>query len=60
MCYYGVNFILGTGLHTYGFGDGGLQVAIGYVAVEAALVAATCYGRYVREPARQRQIGENG
>jgi len=60
MCYYGVNFILGTGLHTYGFGDGGIQFATGYAAVEAAVVAAACYGRYVRQPARERQIGGNG
>jgi hypothetical protein len=23
MAWYGVNFVLGVGLHTYGFGDGG-------------------------------------
>ncbi|RYZ69345.1 MAG: cytochrome C biogenesis protein, partial [Proteobacteria bacterium] len=29
MAWYGVNFVLGAGLHTYGFGAGGVE----YVAV---------------------------
>ncbi|MBI2192648.1 MAG: cytochrome c biogenesis protein CcsA [Planctomycetes bacterium] len=49
MCYYGVNFVLGAGLHSYGFGDGGIQFAIGYLVVETLIVAASFYGRYGRK-----------
>ncbi len=38
MAWYGVNFVLGKGLHSYGFGVGGFPYVIGYVAVELALV----------------------
>jgi cytochrome c-type biogenesis protein CcsB len=34
MAWYGVNFVLGTGLHTYGFGGGGQNYVFGAVAVE--------------------------
>ncbi len=39
MAWYGVNFILGTGLHSYGFGSGGVGYAVGFVIVELVLVA---------------------
>jgi cytochrome c-type biogenesis protein CcsB len=39
MAWYGVNFILGTGLHSYGFGSGGYGYAAGFAAVELAFVA---------------------
>jgi cytochrome c-type biogenesis protein CcsB len=45
MAWYGVNYVLGTGLHSYGFGTGGLGYAIGFVAVEAALVGAALLRR---------------
>lgn len=38
MAWYGVNYILGTGLHSYGFGAGG----VGYVAAYAGFEAAYC------------------
>ena len=39
MAWYGVNFVLGAGLHSYGFGDGGqLYVAVG-VALDLLYVA---------------------
>jgi cytochrome c-type biogenesis protein CcsB len=40
MAWYGVNFILGTGLHSYGFGSGGYAWIFGFVAFEAAVIAA--------------------
>jgi len=41
MAWYGVNYVLGTGLHSYGFGGGGANGWVAaYVAVEVALVAA--------------------
>jgi cytochrome c-type biogenesis protein CcsB len=39
MAWYGVNFILGKGLHSYGFGTGGFGYVLGFVAVELAYVA---------------------
>lgn len=38
MAWYGVNFVLGAGLHSYGFGSGGFGYAIGFVAVELIFV----------------------
>jgi ABC-type transport system involved in cytochrome c biogenesis permease subunit len=40
MTWYGVNFLLGAGLHSYGFGIGGEAYVAGFVAAEAAFVAA--------------------
>ena len=39
MAWYGVNFILGVGLHSYGFGSGGLPGAVVFVSVELLFVA---------------------
>jgi ABC-type transport system involved in cytochrome c biogenesis permease subunit len=39
MAWYGVNFILGVGLHSYGFGAGGLPGAVAFVLAELAFVA---------------------
>jgi len=38
MAWYGVNFILGVGLHSYGFGTGGLPGAVAFVLCELAFV----------------------
>ncbi len=40
MAWYGVNFVLGVGLHSYGFGAGGFPVAAAFVLAELAFVAA--------------------
>ena len=32
MAWYGVNFVLGAGLHTYGFGAGGVEYVSAFVA----------------------------
>lgn len=39
MAWYGVNYILGTGLHSYGFGTGGSRYVAVYVAIELLYVA---------------------
>lgn len=36
MAWYGVNFVLGAGLHSYGFGTGGFPVVATYTALELA------------------------
>lgn len=51
MAWYGVNFVLGTGLHSYGFGTGGSEiVVISWVGLELLLVAVTTI-RYRRDRA---------
>src|SRR5205814_1661601 len=38
MSWYGVNFVLGTGLHSYGFAAGGGGYVIIYVTMQAAFI----------------------
>lgn len=38
MAWYGVNFVLGAGLHTYGFGAGGVEYVSAFVAVHILYV----------------------
>jgi cytochrome c-type biogenesis protein CcsB len=38
MAWYGVNFVLGAGLHSYGFGAGGVEYVASFVAVHVVLV----------------------
>ena len=52
MAWYGVNFVLGKGLHSYGFGVGGFTYVIGYVAIELALVGFATWRRSVANSAR--------
>ena len=40
MAWYGVNFVLGAGLHSYGFGGGGQAYVFSVVAVQMLYVAA--------------------
>ena len=39
MAWYGVNFVLGAGLHSYGFGAGGVEYVTGFVALHLLYVA---------------------
>ncbi|MGZ3748070.1 MAG: hypothetical protein ACXVCD_12090, partial [Pseudobdellovibrionaceae bacterium] len=39
MAWYGVNFILAAGLHSYGFSSGGALVVAIYVAVQMIILA---------------------
>jgi len=44
--WYGVNYVLGTGLHSYGFGSGGEKYYFGYLAIECAfLLIATAVNK---------------
>ena len=38
MAWDGVNFVLGVGLHSYGFGSGGLNYVLSYVTLEIGLI----------------------
>ena len=37
MAWYGVNFILGAGLHSYGFGTGGVEYVLGFLIIHLLL-----------------------
>lgn len=52
MCWYGVNYILGAGLHSYGFGSGGTSYVVGFVLVESAFVGLALFRRYYGRPKR--------
>lgn len=39
MAWYGVNFVLGVGLHSYGFSNGGLEYIAVFVALQLAFTA---------------------
>jgi ABC-type transport system involved in cytochrome c biogenesis permease subunit len=43
MAWYGVNFVLGAGLHSYGFGSGGFGYAIGFVIAEIIFVGIAVF-----------------
>ena len=45
MAWYGVNFVLGTGLHSYGFGSGGYWYVGAFVAFEALVITAALLRR---------------
>lgn len=46
--WYGVNYVLGTGLHSYGFGKGGEGYYFSYIALELLFIALTMGMRYTR------------
>ena len=39
MAWYGVNFVLGAGLHSYGFGSGGVEYVAGFLLLHLLLCA---------------------
>lgn len=45
MAWYGVNFVLGVGLHSYGFGTGGTAYVLGYLLVQLLFIFAA-FGKY--------------
>lgn len=52
MAWYGVNFVLGAGLHSYGFGAGGVEWVTGFVVLHllyVAYVSTVRYGRSKKE-----------
>jgi hypothetical protein len=53
--WYGVNFVLGVGLHSYGFGAGGQYEVGSFVAANWLLLAAAAW-RYRRETGGSEEI----
>ncbi|NBT57523.1 cytochrome C biogenesis protein, partial [bacterium] len=47
MAWYGVNFVLGVGLHSYGFGSGGLGYVVGYLILQVGFVVLS-YFRFLK------------
>jgi cytochrome c-type biogenesis protein CcsB len=52
MAWYGVNFVLGKGLHSYGFGSGGLPYVATYVAAELIFVGIALTRKRAPRPSR--------
>ena len=46
MAWYGVNFVLGTGLHSYGFGSGGYWYVGSFVAFELLVIVGALLRRH--------------
>lgn len=49
MAWYGVNFVLGAGLHSYGFGAGGVEYVGGFVALDLIYLAYVTYVKMERQ-----------
>ena len=57
MAWYGVNFVLGTGLHSYGFGTGGSQLYIAaFVSLDLLFVIVTA----IKKQGLDRRVMNNG
>jgi cytochrome c-type biogenesis protein CcsB len=54
MAWYGVNFVLGAGLHSYGFGAGGVEYVAVFVAIHLLWVIYVSTVRYSRLKAEGR------
>ena len=46
MAWYGVNFVLGAGLHSYGFGAGGIEYVSGFVGLHIVYVTYAWFVEY--------------
>jgi cytochrome c-type biogenesis protein CcsB len=55
MAWYGVNFVLGVGLHSYGFGSGGMSYVVGYVAAQVGFIFLA-YQKYAKSSARGKNL----
>ena len=56
MAWYGVNFVLGTGLHSYGFGSGGYAYVGGFVAFEVLVIVAALWRRRTEEAKKRPAV----
>jgi ABC-type transport system involved in cytochrome c biogenesis permease subunit len=60
MAWYGVNFVLGTGLHSYGFGSGGYAYVGGFVAFEVLVIVAALLRRRSEEAKKRQALPAQG
>ena len=64
MAWYGVNYVLGTGLHSYGFGGGGQFYVFGMIVLQFLYVAIAIAVSMARGPGTHSKtsaipVGEN-
>jgi hypothetical protein len=52
MAWYGVNFVLGAGLHTYGFGAGGVEYVSAFTIIHILFVTFVAMVRWQRSKER--------
>ncbi len=45
MAWYGVNFVLAAGLHSYGFSSGGTAVVVGFISLQLIILATSVASR---------------
>src|SRR5438067_6495746 len=57
MTWYGVNFVLGKGLHSYGFGIGGEKYVTTFVALDLAFVVTAAVRYLKNRPVIDEQLG---
>ena len=64
MAWYGVNFVLGKGLHSYGRGVGGEGYVVTFLVLDALFLAAACWrqaqGRRAATDARSASDRRDG
>ncbi|MBK9294985.1 MAG: cytochrome c biogenesis protein CcsA [Oligoflexia bacterium] len=48
MAWYGVNFILASGLHSYGFSSGGTKIIFTFVVLQVLLLSASLAKKYLK------------
>ena len=46
MAWYGVNFVLGAGLHSYGFGTGGVEYVLGFLILHLILCGLALFKHF--------------
>ena len=56
MTWYGVNFVLATGLHSYGFGSGGGKYVLGYMILETLFLIGVTYKYNKNRPEEEPSI----
>ena len=49
MAWYGVNFVLGAGLHSYGFGSGGIEYVLAFLILHIILCAFALRKKYFKK-----------
>lgn len=60
MAWYGVNFVLGTGLHSYGFADGGSElIVVSFVSLDLLYVMISIFKWKRRLPIKAESINES-
>jgi cytochrome c biogenesis factor len=63
MAWYGVNFVLGAGLHAYAFGDGGRLYVLSATVLNLVYVGFACYrygsGQNAVAPVREDQVKDS-